>query len=133
MSRGAVDAKGRRRSKTVCFRMSPEEADRLDLRAALSGLKKQDYIIQALLDPPVRTQATVRMLKAVKERLAPLCAELRRIRRAGDVPDGLAESIEAIAAFAGSFGGDPSPVDAEDEAIRSLERSLDRPAPSQGG
>ena len=50
MSRPIVDHKGRRRCKTVAFRISPEEADQLDLKVALSGLSKQDYITKCLLE-----------------------------------------------------------------------------------
>ena len=47
MSRPIVDAKGRRRCKTIAFRMSPAEADQLDLRVALSGLSKQEFIARS--------------------------------------------------------------------------------------
>ena len=40
---------GRWRSKTVAFRVSPEEADLIDAQVAMSGLTKQDYITKRLL------------------------------------------------------------------------------------
>ena len=43
MSRKVTDAQGRWRSKTVSFRMSPEENALLDSYARLSGMTKQDY------------------------------------------------------------------------------------------
>lgn len=46
MSEKRFDNYKRWRSKTVAFRMSPEEADELDVQVALSGLSKQDYLIQ---------------------------------------------------------------------------------------
>lgn len=49
MSRKVMDAQGRWRSKTVSFRMSPEENALLDSYARLSGMTKQDYMIARLL------------------------------------------------------------------------------------
>ena len=122
MSTKELDAKGRWRSKTVAFRMSPEEARLLDQRVSMSGLTKQAFIAAALNDPPVTVHATVRMRKNMQEQLAPLCAELRRIRRAGDMPDELVESVEAIAEFVGAFDVVDSPVDSDDVAILNLSR-----------
>lgn len=42
MSRKVTDVQGRWRSKTVSFRMSPEENALLDSYARLSGMTKQD-------------------------------------------------------------------------------------------
>lgn len=120
MSRPILDAKGRRRCKTIAFRMSPEEAVQLDLHIALSGLSKQDYITKCLLEGAFTVIATARMRKAVKERVGPVVAELRRIRRAGDMDDGLVESLETLAAFAGSFAPERSPVELEDALIANL-------------
>ena len=50
MSEKNVDAQGRLRSKIISFRMSPEEAEYLDKKVALSGATKQDYIISKVLD-----------------------------------------------------------------------------------
>ena len=81
MSRPIVDHKGRRRCKTVAFRISPEEADQLDLKVALSGLSKQDYITKCLLESKFTVSATVRMRKTMKEQIGLIVAELRRIVR----------------------------------------------------
>ena len=120
MSRPILDAKGRRRCKTIAFRMSPAEADQLDLRVALSGLSKQDFIARSLLEGTFTVVATTRMRKAVKERVGPVVAELRRIRRAGDMDDELVESLETLSAFAGSFVPERSPVELEDALIANL-------------
>ena len=48
MSEKRLDAKNRWRNVVVAFRMSPEEAQELNVKVALSGLSKQDYIIQCL-------------------------------------------------------------------------------------
>lgn len=122
MTARANDTKGRWRSKTVAFRMSPEEAAQLDLLVKLSGLPKQEFVIRALLNPNISIHATVRMRRAVREEMGALVAELRRLRRAGDMPETLSESIETVARFVGSFEPDSSPIDEEDGIIRNLTR-----------
>lgn len=42
MSEKRLDAKNRWRNVVVAFRMSPEEAQELNVKVALSGLSKQD-------------------------------------------------------------------------------------------
>lgn len=120
MSNPIVDAKGRRRCKTIAFRMSPAEAAQLDLRVSLSGISKQDFITKCLLEGTFTVVATTRMRKAVRERMGPIVAELQRIRRAGDMDDELVESLEVLAAFAGSFVPERSPVELADALIKNL-------------
>lgn len=122
MSRPIVDHKGRRRCKTVAFRISPEEADQLDLKVALSGLSKQDYITKCLLESNFTVNATVRMRKSLKEQIGLIVAELRRIRNPAEIPDELLESLEALSSFAGSFAPEESPVETQDMLIKNLGR-----------
>lgn len=46
----ALDRQGRWRSKTVAFRVSPEENNQIEIKVRLSGLTKQDYIVSRLTD-----------------------------------------------------------------------------------
>ena len=50
MSATNLDKHNRWRSKTVAFRMSPEEANTLDEFVKLSGLTKQDYYFKLYQD-----------------------------------------------------------------------------------
>lgn len=120
MSRPIVDHKGRRRCKTVAFRISPEEAEQLDLKVALSGLPKQEYITKCLLESNFTVSATVRMRKALKEQVGSIVAELRRIGSPAEMPDELLESLETLSSFAGSFAPEESPVEAQDMLIKNL-------------
>ena len=49
MSAKNLDNCNRWRNKTVAFRVSPEENERIDKAVRLSGLTKQDYITRRLL------------------------------------------------------------------------------------
>ena len=49
MSAKNMDDHNRWRNVTVAFRMSPEEAEKLNAFVRLSGLSKQDYLIRRVL------------------------------------------------------------------------------------
>lgn len=81
----------------VAFRMSPEEDAQLETAVKLSGLTKQDYIIRKLLDKEVVVQGNPRVYKALRDQLATVLAELRRME-AGTAADGdMLETIQLIA------------------------------------
>lgn len=85
MSRKVTDAQGRWRSKTVSFRMSPEENALLDSYARLSGMTKQDYMIARLLQKEVVVQGNPRVYKALRNQLDAVLMELQRIESAGQM------------------------------------------------
>ena len=85
MSRKVTDAQGRWRSKTVSFRMSPEENALLDSYARLSGMTKQDYIIARLLQKEIVVQGNPRVYKALRNQLDAVWVDLRRIESAGQM------------------------------------------------
>ena len=92
-----LDYKGRWRNKTVAFRVSEEEAKLIDTQVALSGLTKQDYIIRRLQCRDVVVQGNPRVYKALRDQLAAVLTELRRMD-AGTAVDGeLMETIQLIA------------------------------------
>ena len=70
MSRKVMDCCNRWRSRTVSFRMSPEEDALLDSMVRLSGMTKQDYIIARLLKFEITVQGNPRVYKATKQELA---------------------------------------------------------------
>ena len=99
MSRKNLDEHGRLRSKTVSFRVSPEEGQRLDAIVAMSGLTKQDYITRRLTCKDVVVQGNPRVYKALRDQLVAVLDELRRIEAGGSVNDELMDVIEMIAAI----------------------------------
>ena len=98
MSAKNLDAQGRFRSVTVGFRVSPEEGDLLDRMVALSGLTKQDYILNRLLNREIIVQGNPRVFKALKHQLAALLHELKRLEHGGEVTDEMFAVIAQIAA-----------------------------------
>ena len=87
MSAKNLDKHNRWRSKTVAFRMSPEEANTLDEFVRLSGLTKHDYLIDRALQRDVKVQGNPRVYKALRNELTSLCDELKRVETVGQVND----------------------------------------------
>ena len=93
------DNKNRWRNKTVAFRVSPEEDEQIDAAVRLSGLTKQDYITRRLLCRDVVVQGNPKVYKALRDQLAAVLDELRRIEAGNSVNDELLDVIEMIAAI----------------------------------
>ena len=99
MSAKNLDTHNRWRNKTVAFRVSPEENKQIDAAVRLSGLTKQDYITRRLTCKDVVVQGNPRVYKALRNQLAAVLDELRRIETGGSVSDELLDVIEMIAAI----------------------------------
>jgi hypothetical protein len=91
------DEHNRWRNKTVAFRISPEEDDLLEKFVRLSGLTKQDYITRRLLCKDVVVQGNPRVYKALRDQLAAVLDELRRIEAGQKIDDDLMDTIDMIA------------------------------------
>ena len=80
MSAKNLDNHNRWRSKTIAFRVSPEENEQIEIAVRLSGLTKQDYITRRLLNRDIVVQGNPRVYKALRDQLAAVLGELRRMR-----------------------------------------------------
>ena len=79
MSAKNLDKKNRFRSKTVAFRVSPEEWEQFEIAVKLSGLNKQDYLINRISERDIVVQGNPRVYKALRDKLSDVLAELKRI------------------------------------------------------
>ena len=102
MSSKNRDTHNRWRSKTVAFRVSPEEDTQIEHYVQLSGLTKQDYITRRLTHKDVVVQGNPRVFKALRNQLAEVLLELQRIETGSAVNDELLDLIEMITDI---FGG----------------------------
>lgn len=96
MSAKNVDRHNRWRSKTVTFRLSPEEAEIMDANVRLSGLTKQDYLCSRALQQEIKVMGNPRVYKALRNELVRVLAELERIEAGGHVQDDLLDVIAQI-------------------------------------
>ena len=79
------DDNNRLRSKTVAFRLTPEEKELLESLIESSGLLKQDYIIQALTSHTVTYVGSPKMARGLHEKIDALLKELKRLDDIGQV------------------------------------------------
>ena len=93
MSEKARDGQGRWRSKTIAFRISPEENKMLEDFVRLSGLTKQEYLIQRALNRDVSVIPNPRVHKALREQMHKMCEEFHRLHSVNDL------SPEMLAVF----------------------------------
>lgn len=92
-----LDYKGRWRNHTVAFRVSDEEAKLLNNLVALSGLTKQEYIIRRLTCRDVVVQGNPRVYKALKNQMAAIHEELKRLETVSPDNDELLYTLQVIA------------------------------------
>ena len=97
MSAKNLDTHYRWRNRTVAFRVSEEENMLIDTFAKLSGHTKQTYITERLLCRDVVVQGNPRVYKALRDQLAAVLQELKRIEDRAEVSDVLLETIQMIA------------------------------------
>lgn len=99
MSLKNCDNKNRWRSKTIGFRVSPEEDEQINHYVKLSGLTKQDYITRRLICKEVVIQGNPRVFKALRDQLVAVLSELRRIDAGNGIDDELLDTIQMIASI----------------------------------
>lgn len=95
MSAKNRDEHNRWRNKTVAFRMSPEESNELDMRVKLSGLTKQDYLINRTLKRDIVVVGNPKVYVALKKKLEEVLIELKSLNDAQPSPE-LLETIKLI-------------------------------------
>ena len=91
------DEHNRWRSKTVAFRVSPEEDAQIERYVQLSGLTKQDYIVSRLTNREIRVVGNPRVYKALKNQMADIYEELQRLTSAQEVTPDMLETLQMIA------------------------------------
>ena len=106
MSVKNLDNHNRWRSKTIAFRVSPEENEQIEIAVRLSGLTKQDYITRRLLDRAVVVQGNPRVYKDLRDQLAAVLEELRLSEAGGGVGDELLSTIDLISVTLGGMKED---------------------------
>lgn len=124
MSKKNLDARGRLRSKIVSFRVSPEEGQRLDALAAMSGLTKQDYIIARLLRQEVTVVPSSRVQKGMEEGMQLVYRELARLSQGDAVQAEVLDVTRMLATLYEGFGGAANATAQANpqDALMSMER-----------
>ena len=96
MSAKNVDDHNRFRSRTIGFRVSPEEDEQINLVVSLSGMTKQEYIVAKLLDRSINAKGNCKVHRAVYDRLTEVLRELQRIKDSSGIDSELSSNIALI-------------------------------------
>ena len=96
MTAKTMDNHNRWRSKTVAFRMSPEEAGQLDAFVQMPGLPKQDYLIQRALQREVVVVGNPRVYKGLRIQMEAIHNDLQCISAERFIDDELLDRVEQI-------------------------------------
>ena len=105
-----LDDKGRWRNKTVTFRLTEEEDKLLNELISLSGLTKQNYITNKLLNRDIVVQGNTRVHKALRNKMAEIYEELKRIDNGVELSD---EFVAMVLFIAVIMEGLAAPQDAK--------------------
>ena len=119
-----LDYKGRWRNKTVAFRVSEEEAKLIDNCVALSGLSKQDYIVRRLQCRDVVVQGNPRVHKALRNQMAKIYEELKRLEKCSEENEELLYTIQMVAEIMDGLK-EEYPLSADSSTHFSLENKED--------
>ena len=87
MSKKNCDKKGRFRSLTIGFRVSPEENEMINRYVELSGLTKQDYLIKNMLHKEIVVMGNPKVYKALQKNLNRIYEEQKRIENISQIDE----------------------------------------------
>lgn len=113
------------RSKTMAFRVTPEEYEEICELARLSGMDRQDHIVSRLKNKEVIVKPSPRVYKALKEDVANVYAQLLRIRQGGALSPSLERTVGLLGAIFVHLGhedAEPCVAEKEQEGFLGLNR-----------
>lgn len=96
MSKKNLDRKGRWRSKTIAFRVSPEENEQINQCAEISGLTKQEFLISNMLNKKINVVGNPKVHKALKKHMQLIYEELKRIDDCFEIDDEFKEFMSYV-------------------------------------
>ena len=67
-------------SKTIAFRVSPQDYTELTMRIEISGMAKQDYLLAKALDKEITVYPNCRVQKHLEKYLTEVLEELKRLK-----------------------------------------------------
>lgn len=92
--------------------------------ARASSMTKQNYLYRRALEEEVVVRPDIRVYKMLRDEMTRVYRELRRIRSADKVDEGLAWTVDFLAREFSAMRGEeePSDVEREDALIFSMSR-----------
>ncbi len=114
----------RRRSVTIGFRVTPDEAEWLNDVVAESGMSKQEFIMAHLRNESITVMPNVRLQIVLRKHIEQLYAELARLSSGSDVDERIACAAERLSREISQLGGSPAAFmeRASDDDLFEMER-----------
>ncbi|MDD6012781.1 MAG: hypothetical protein PUC33_08045 [Oscillospiraceae bacterium] len=94
MSVKATDRKGRWRNKTVTFRISEEENKILDSFVRMSGLTKQDYLVDRVFQRSITVKGTPKVYMNLKREAESILEQLVNMKNSREDFEDIFETID---------------------------------------
>jgi len=96
MTEKKTDKKGRFRNKIVAVRVSEAESEMINRMVSISGMSKQDYIINKLTNRDIVVEGSIRTFNGIKTQLAYINEELERIGKINEEHEEVFELLKII-------------------------------------
>ena len=96
MSQKSKDKKNRWRNVVVGFRMSPQEAEELNVKVSLSGLSKQDYLIKSCLGQELNIVCGRKVAREMQMYLEAILEEFQNMETTEEMDEELLTPLKHI-------------------------------------
>lgn len=93
----------RKRSKTIAFWVTPEQAAEIDEMVRTSGLTKQDYLLMHALEREVVIVPSSRVVKNLREKSERIATRLEALASASELDDALLDDLRWLAGLMAAF------------------------------
>ena len=88
--------KNRRKNATITFRMSQEDKEKISKIIEISGIQKQEFITNSILNAPINVIVTRNVIDKCKRELNAICNELMRLNSYKDMDETLKTELLMI-------------------------------------
>ena len=86
-------------SKTIAFRVSAEDYDKIQMLIDISGMVKQDYLLSRALNREITVYPNIRIQKYLEKYLIEVAAELKQLNQSDCVSISTLEKLDALLAI----------------------------------
>ena len=83
-------------SKTVAFRVSVEDYNKIHMLVEISGMVKQDYLLARALDEAITVYPNVRIQKYLEKYLIEIAQELKRLKLDDEISKEIIEKLRIV-------------------------------------
>lgn len=83
-------------SKTIAFRVSVEDYNKIHMLVEISGMVKQDYLLTRALDEVITVYPNVRIQKYLEKYLLEIAEELKRLKLDDEISKEIIEKLRIV-------------------------------------